>query len=135
MINDPIADSLGMVPLEGSLVDKDEDISAKNKPLIPTQVSDDFDHARANLYDVISQGQESLNDLVELAKQSQNPRAFEVVSTMINSLVVANEKLLDLQKKKKDLDGEKGGAKTVNNTLVVTTAELQRLLKKNDNTK
>lgn len=126
MINDPIAESMNMLPLEAIPVEEEP-------KKLPTQVGDDFENARSNLYDVISQGQDSLNDLVEIAKQSQNPRAFEVVSTMINSLVVANEKLLDLQKKKKELEGEKSGGKTtVNNTLVVTTAELQRLMKANN---
>lgn len=132
MKDDPIANSLGMVPLDGDFIPGNQN-SEKTKPLIPTQVSDDFDHARANLYDVISQGHDSLNDLIEIAKQSQNPRAFEVVSTLMNSIVAANEKLLDIQKKKKELETEKSsGAKTINNTLVVTTAELQRMLKNND---
>ena len=126
MINDPIADSMNMAPLVV------EPIEEASKPLVPTQISDDFEQARGNLYSIIAQGGESLEDLIELAKQSQNPRAYEVVSTMINSLVVANEKLLDLQKKKKDLEVDKGGPKTINNTLVVTTAELQKMLKQND---
>jgi hypothetical protein len=126
MINDPIADSMNMAPLVT------EPVEEAPKPLVPTQISDDFEQARGNLYSIIAQGGESLEDLIELAKQSQNPRAYEVVSTMINSLVVANEKLLDLQKKKKDLEVDKGGPKTINNTLVVTTAELQKMLKQND---
>ncbi len=126
MINDPIANSMNMAPL---VVEPKEEVP---KPIVPSQISDDFEEARRNLHSIISQGGESLEDLIELAKQSQNPRAYEVVSTMINSLVVANEKLLDLQKKKKDLEVEKGGPKTINNTLVVTTAELQKMLKQND---
>jgi hypothetical protein len=126
MINDPIADSMNMAPLVT------EPAEEAPKSLAPTQISDDFEQARGNLYSIIAQGGESLEDLIELAKQSQNPRAYEVVSTMINSLVVANEKLLDLQKKKKDLEVDKSGPKTINNTLVVTTAELQKMLKQND---
>lgn len=92
-------------------------------------VQDDFDFARANLINTISKGQEALDGILDVAQMSQHPRSFEVVATLINSLTAANKDLLELSKKKKDLDGE-SGAKTINNNLFVgSTAELQKLIK------
>jgi hypothetical protein len=95
----------------------------------------DFTYARENLYDVISKGQEALFDMLDVAKQSQHPRAYEVLSGLINTLVAANKDLLDLQKKKKDLfkQEEKKTNVTNNNLFVGSTAELQKLIKEKNN--
>lgn len=94
-----------------------------------TQGKQDFDYARENLYDVISKGQEALFDMLDVAKQSQHPRAYEVLSTLINTLVSANKDLLELQKKKKDLFKTEETPQTINNNLFVgSTAELQKLI-------
>lgn len=95
----------------------------------------DYDYARKNLYDIIERGQEALDDMIDFAKQAQHPRAFEVVGGLINNLVDANERLLDLNKKIKDLKkGEESKSpQTVNNNLFVgSTSELQKLLKGED---
>jgi len=80
----------------------------------------------------IEKGREALDGILDVANMSQNPRSYEVVAKMIDTMVNANEKLLDLQKKQKELTGEVGNAtKTVNNNLFVgSTAELQAFLKK-----
>jgi hypothetical protein len=95
----------------------------------------DFTYARENLYDVINKGQEALFDMLDVAKQSQHPRAYEVLSGLINTLVAANKDLLDLQKKKKDLfkQEEKKQTVTNNNLFVGSTAELQKLIKERNN--
>jgi hypothetical protein len=96
----------------------------------------DFDFARANLKEVIEKGSLSLDNLAMLAERSQHPRAYEVLAKTIDSLVNANEKLLDLQLKirqVKDVSAKvNGGNKTVNQTAIFvgSTAELQRNLKK-----
>jgi hypothetical protein len=95
----------------------------------------DYTYARENLYDVINKGQEALFDMLDVAKQSQHPRAYEVLSGLINTLVAANKDLLDLQKKKKELFKEEKPDKTVtnNNLFVGSTAELQKLIKDRQN--
>lgn len=101
------------------------------KPYVPqTTAEEDFDYARANLKDAIDQGNQALEQLIDIADQSQHPRAYEVVSTLINTIVNANKDLLDLSKKKKEIMAadKKEGPQTINNNLILTTAELQKML-------
>lgn len=95
------------------------------------QTENDFAFARENLMEVITKGQEAMFDMIDVAKQSQHPRAYEVLATMINTLVGANKDLLDLQAKKKKLLEKEPNAdsQTVTNNLFVgSTAELQKVL-------
>lgn len=98
---------------------------------IETETQQDFQIARSNLHGILMSGQEALNRMVDLADQSQHPRAYEVVATLINALTQANKDLLDLSKKKKDIVGNtQEEKKTVTNNLFVgSTAELQKMLK------
>lgn len=99
-----------------------------------TQVDADFDFARENLMDVINKGQEALFDLMDVARQSQHPRAYEVLSTMMNTMVGASKDLLDLQAKKKKIledDPSASPQQVTNNLFVGSTAELQKYLKQN----
>lgn len=94
-------------------------------------VQDDFDYARENLMDVIGKGQEALFDLMDVARQSQHPRAYEVLSTLMNTMVGASKDLLELQAKKKKLleaDPEANNQQVTNNLFVGSTAELQKML-------
>jgi len=94
-----------------------------------SQTETDFEYARGNLINIIEKGNEALDGILDVAGMSQHPRSYEVVATIINSLTAANKDLLELQKKKKELTGEIG-AKTINNNLFVgSTAELQKLIK------
>ncbi len=92
----------------------------------------DYEYTRGNLYSLIEKGQEALNSIMEVAQDSQQPRAFEVVSQLLKNVADTTDKLIDLQAKMKDLNAEeKKGPNTVNNALFVgSTAELQKLLKK-----
>ena len=103
----------------------------KVKPLVNGQEDEtDFQYARENLYNLIERGQDGLEELLEIAKQSQHPRAFEVVGQMIDKLANTNKELLNLHKTKKDMRTEKGGPTSVNNNLFVgSTTELQKMLK------
>ena len=74
----------------------------QDKPQDST-VQDDFEYARENLMDVIGKGQEALFDLMDVARQSQHPRAYEVLSNLMNTMVGASKDLLELQAKKKKL--------------------------------
>ena len=104
----------------------------KVKPLVNGQEDEtDFQYARENLYNLIERGQDGLEELLEIAKQSQHPRAFEVVGQMIDKLANTNKELLNLHKTKKDIQAEKTSRPTnVTNALFVgSTSELQKLLK------
>jgi hypothetical protein len=92
----------------------------------------DYKYARENLYTIIEKGQESLNTLVDVAQQSQHPRAFEVVSQLVKTLSDTNKDLLELQKKIKVINKDiTEGPKTVNNSLYVgNTADLQKFINK-----
>jgi len=97
-------------------------------------IQTDYEYARSNLYQVIEKGSYALDSLLELAKASEHPRAFEVVGQLTKTLVDANKELLAIQKQVKDLKKEEeekdsGNGGTVNNNLYVgSTAELLKLM-------
>ena len=96
----------------------------------------DYEYTRGNLYSIIEKGQEAIDGILELAQESEMPRAYEVAGQLIKNVSDATDKLLDLQKKLKDVtkEEESKGPTTVNNALFVgSTAELQRLIKNNKN--
>lgn len=96
-----------------------------------TQAESDFEFARENLMDVINKGQEALFDLMDVARQSQHPRAYEVLSTMMNTMVGASKDLLDLQDKKKKIleeNPEASPQQVTNNLFVGSTSELQKMI-------
>lgn len=94
-------------------------------------VDNDIEYARENLYNLIERGQDGLEELLEIAKQSEHPRAFEVVGQMIGKLTETNKELINLHKTKKDIKQEvNSGPKNVTNALFVgSTSDLQKLLK------
>ena len=95
-------------------------------------IEKDYEYTRGNLYSIIEKGQEAINGILELAQDSEMPRAYEVAGQLIKSVSDATDKLMDLQKKLKDVEEEKQskGPNTVNNSLFVrSTAELAKMLK------
>ena len=90
----------------------------------------DYNYARENYYNLIERNQDAVEEMLEIAKQSEHPRAFEVVGQLIKSGLDANKELMALHKTKKELSIEKSGGVNVNNAVFVgSTAELQKLLK------
>ena len=109
-------------------------ITPEQKPdrLTKTDIDKDYEYTRGNLYSIIEKGQEAINGILELAQESEMPRAYEVAGQLIKSVSDATDKLMDLQKKLKDVEEEtqQKGPSTVNNALFVgSTAELQKMLK------
>ena len=103
----------------------------KTSVSVPQDVDNDYKYARENLNGVIEKGTEALDTMIDLAKASEHPRAFEVVSQLTKTLVDANKDLLDIQKKVKDLkkEDEKQQPQQVTNALFVgSTAELQKMI-------
>ena len=100
--------------------------------LTKDDIEKDYEYTRGNLYSIIEKGQEAINGILELAQDSEMPRAYEVAGQLIKSVSDATDKLMDLQKKVKDVneDAPQKGPNTVNNALFVgSTAELAKLLK------
>jgi hypothetical protein len=110
----------------------------KEKKTVPVKVekddiSRDYEYTRGNLYSIIEKGQEAIDGILELAQDSEMPRAYEVAGQLIKSVSDATDKLMDLQKKLKDVEEESSRKPTtVNNALFVgSTADLAKLLKQN----
>ena len=109
----------------------------KEKPKIQKQVQDDptkdYEYSRAQFYNLIEKGQEAVDGILDVAGDSQHPRAYEVAGQLIKHIADTTDKLVDLQKKMKDLDEDKSGPKNVtNNSMFVgSTADLQKMLKAN----
>ena len=96
-------------------------------------VDNDYKYSRDTYYELVEKGKESLELMIEVARESAHPRAFEVLSGMIKNISDVNDRLMDLNKKKKDLDKKdeiQKIANTTNNLFVGSTTELQKLLKK-----
>lgn len=109
----------------------------KDRPLkIDKDIKDDYEFSRETYRDLINTGVRSLDVLSELARESEHPRAFEVLSTTIKNLGDTTEKLMSLQKSKKELNKEEKEEEqkqvTNNNVFVGSTTDLQRLLAQNN---
>jgi predicted transcriptional regulator len=127
--DDPMGKALGLPALKfektiDNLIAQAHDDSAKN----------DFEAARANLYEVIQTGKEAMDKLTEIAGQSQHPRAFEVLAKLMDTIVTTNKELLQLQTKIREIDAADAPtnekAKNITNNLFVgSTAELQKMIK------
>ena len=97
-----------------------------------TDIRNDYEYTRGNLYSIIEKGQEAINGILELAQESEMPRAYEVAGQLVKSVSDATDKLMDLQKKLKEVEEEtvQKGPNTVNNALFVgSTNELAKMLK------
>ena len=127
---DSIDDALNV---ESSIVEVDDTPKSIVKPEQKTDISKDYEYTRANLYSLIEKGQEAINGIMELAGEGGNPRAYEVAGQLIKSVADTTDKLIDLQKKLKDVEEDvtsKGPNTVTNNAVFVgSTSELQKLLK------
>ena len=130
-MNDEIGKSLGLEPLDD--VDEGKVIERK---IVPTddKMDKDYEYARSNFYNVIESGTEALEQMLEVAKASEHPRAYEVVSTIMKTLVDANKDLVKMSTDKLKVESESNvdsakGVTTNNNLFVGSTNELQQLLK------
>ena len=95
-------------------------------------IQQDYETSRAQLHNLVMKGQEAVDGILDVARASDHPRAYEVAATTIKAVGDVTDKLIDLQGKMKELDKEeKKGPSTVNNTMFVgSTADLQKMLKK-----
>jgi hypothetical protein len=143
MSENKIADALGLRPL-GEVLDHDEIIQLPAErtdihvPVLPSTVATDeviadIETARTNIESLMLKGADSLDELISLAKQSQNPRAFEVVSTLMKTLLDANKDFVGMSEKKKfakeDNSTQSGTTNVTNNNLILSTTDLLKMMK------
>lgn len=113
-------------------------IEPAKQEIVPVEennsVETDTDFARKNIRELIQKGGNAIDDLLQVAKHSESPRAYEVAANLIKNLSDLNKDLLEVQKRKKDLVADKGSSKDVNidkAVFVGSTAELMKLIKSN----
>jgi vacuolar-type H+-ATPase subunit B/Vma2 len=126
--NDPLGKALNLSP-----VDTGDTIKIMEAQAHDDSAKNDFEMARANIYEVIQNGLSAIDRLSQIADQSQHPRAFEVLGGLMKTMLDANKDLLELQKKIREIDASDGTindeTKNVTNNLFVgSTAELQRMI-------
>jgi|TARA_E500000178_G_C16740735_1_gene625821 hypothetical protein len=118
-----------------------DDIKNESKKSVTIQrskkiddIDSDYEYQRENFYSLIERGQDAVEGILELAQESEHPRAYEVAGNLIKQVSEVTEKLVDLQTKMKKLkEVPNSGPKNVTNALFVgSTAELQKMLKKKD---
>ena len=133
-MSDDIARHLGLTPMSEIM---DAEIvgveSPKKQIVVPedtTEADRDYKYARDNFYNVIEKGTQALEELLDVASQSQHPRAYEVLATTMKTLIDANKDLVELSRKKNDEPAPKTEAgKVTNNLFVGSTAELQQIMR------
>ena len=119
--------------IESSIVEVEkvkEDLNIT--PLKSDDIKKDYEYTRANLYSLIEKGQEAINGIMELAGEGGSPRAYEVAGQLIKSVGDVTDKLIDLQKKLKEVeeDSNRTTNNTTNNAIFVgSTSDLSKLLK------
>ena len=103
--------------------------------LMSDDKDNDYEYTRETLYDLIEKGREGIEEMIEVARQSEHPRAYEVLATLIKDTAATSEKLMDLHRKIKHLDQmmlpppKQETGNTTNNLFIGSTTELQRMLK------
>jgi hypothetical protein len=143
MSDDKISSALGIRPMseidENEISTEIEYVEPINPPVVISEEDDenlrDLDTVRTNIQGVIATGQDAMQEMLEIAKQSEQPRAFEVVSTLMKTMLDANKDFADISSKKKfaqeeiNAPREAAQTNTVNNNLIVSTADLLKLIK------
>ena len=131
-MTDKVDQKLGeLLDIQGEIVRAEKSLPAltRSRDSVSNRESD-YKYSRENLYNLVERGQDAIEGILEIARESQHPRVYEVAGQLIKTTGEVTEKLLDLQKKMKDLEKDEVKPETVNNNLFVgSTAELQKLLK------
>jgi len=121
-----------------SAIEKAEKTTKEIKTVTSVKdLENDYEYTRGQLYNLIEKGQEAINGILDVAQNSDHPRAYEVAGNLIKNVADISDKLVDLQKKMKDISEEKSkGPTNVTNAMFVgSTSELQKMLKQMGNDK
>ena len=126
IMDDKISQTLNLAPIDYKEIDAHNAVVTTEK----SDADNDYDYARTNFYNVIEKGTDALEQMLDVARASEHPRAYEVVSTLMKTLVDANKDLVAMSEKKNEQkEPEEDKTVTNNNLFVGSTAELQQLLK------
>ena len=123
--------------IESAIEKAEETVVDIKKAKTDKDINNDYEYTRGQLYNLIEKGQEAINGILDVAQNSDHPRAYEVAGNLIKNVADISDKLVDLQKKMKESDQEKKGPTSVTNNamFVGSTAELQKMLKQMGNDK
>lgn len=90
----------------------------------------DYDYSRETYYELIEKGKDALETMIEVARESEHPRAYEVLSGMIKNVSDVNDRLMDLNKKMKDIEKKEDVKQIENqqNNFYLSTADLQKMM-------
>ena len=129
-IDETLSAEFGLAPMKvAEVITTDGEIIKQSD----SKIDDDYEITRNNLRLILTQGQSALMKALDVAHQSEHPRAFEVVGNLMKQLADVNQQLLDLHQQKQKLDGPKEGSKkeVTNNNVIFTgsTADLNKLIK------
>ena len=133
-LENSMEDIFDLKPLDEVPQSKSVSILSAKEPNLKTDLNVAYNETQKNLLNIIDQGSEAMESILQIAKEGQHPRAFEVYSGLLKNVVDANKELLNIQKQMRDMDGVK---KETNNTnidkaiFVGSTAELAKYLKDN----
>lgn len=141
-LENSVNEILGLDPVSEDITENEKQLVVKEIPKVPRvedkdkgDIDNDYTHSRENYYNLIDKGNEAIEGILEIAKEGQHPRAYEVAGQLIGQVAQVTDKLQDLQKKLKDLKEVPKNANTnIKNALFVgSTAELQKMLKDDKN--
>lgn len=144
--DDKISSALGIRPLAEVHDEEEVNLPVEVEEEMPIQAPallddtaqenlEDLEKVRSNIEDVMENGRDAMKEMLEIAKQSEHPRAFEVVSTLMKTVLDANKDYADISSKKRfvkeEINGPKEAAQTnvTNNNLIVSTADLLKMIK------
>lgn len=131
-LNEKLSEVLDIEPIQFEVMESKETKPVEN---LPETIDDDANFARCNIRSLIEKGNQAMDDLLNVAKASEHPRAYEVAAGLIKNLADLNKDLLEIQKRRKDLSPQEASSvKNVNvdkAVFVGSTAELVKLLKTN----
>jgi hypothetical protein len=122
-----------VLDIADELIDTDIEVvkEISKSPSVQVMTNDlttDYDFSRDQYQNLIEKGNDALNELLTIAKEGEQPRAFEVATQLINSLTATTKELLQLQKTKSEIEKKEKPSKTENNLFIGSTKELQELL-------
>ena len=121
-----------ILDIADDIIDIDEPLEIQQAQVVDTDTTDltsDYDFSRDQYHNIIEKGNEALVELLAIAKEGEQPRAFEVATQLMNSLAATTKELLILQKTKKEVEGTNNKpTKNENNLFVGSTSDLQKLL-------
>ena len=120
-----------ILDIADDIIDIEEPVEIEQAPAVEittTDLTSDYDFSREQYHNIIEKGNEALIELLSIAKEGEQPRAFEVATQLMNSLAATTKELLILQKTKKEVEGTSKPTKNENNLFIGSSSELQKLL-------